>query len=545
LAGRQVSDIEAHIRQVFTWTGATVFLVAIAGVKVLHEFGHAYQAVSRGLRVQVMGVAFFALLPLFYSDITDAWRLRRRADRIMVDLGGLLVELTIAVYATALWCFLPDGPARTVTFAIATSSWVLSLLVNLNPFMRFDGYYLLADSLGIHNLQHRAFAMGRWAMRRALFGLDDPVPEKFDAPTHNVLIAYAYGAWVYRLFLYLAISLFVYSIFFKLAGIFLLLASVGALVVKPVLLEVRYWIDASDRITVSRRSLVTLGVVLIALAAFFWPMSTRIYVPAVLEEARQQSLFAPQAARLEAVFVVEGQSVARGDPLFHFYDPELPARIAQSQTRIAMHNARLLTAAGDAIERAERIVIARILEEEKENLSALLEQQDSLTVIAPMDGQVREISTDIDPGTWYRRAHFLGLIIQPGSLAVRGFISEVDLERLDPTKGANFIADEPSIPALRLDHLEVSDYAVDRLPDGYLARPYGGSIAVASSEPRELLVAGVLYPVLGTPQSEGNGGRMVEDRVQRGVIVMRSVPQSFAYRIGKRLAQVVVRELGF
>lgn len=545
LASRQLSDIEAHVRQAFSWAGAAVFFAAIAVVKVLHEFGHAYQAISRGLRVPVMGVAFFAFLPLLYTDVTDAWRLRRRSDRLMVDLGGVLVELTIAVYATLFWCFLPDGPARTVTFAIATSSWVLSLLVNLNPFMRFDGYYLLSDSLGIQNLQHRAFALGKWAMRRWLFGLDDPVPEKFDPATHRGLIAYAYGTWIYRFFLFIAISLLVYSMFFKLAGVSLLLVSVAAFIVKPVLMEVRFWIGARDRILGSRRSLVTLTVALILLAAFFWPMSKRIYVPAVLEEARQHAIFPPEATRLDAVFVAEGDTVAGGDPLFQFSDPELPSRIDQSQTRIAMHNARLLSAAGDATERAQGTVIARVREEETENLSALQDRQDGLLVVATLDGQVRELSPDLDPGAWYPRSHLLGRIIDPGSLAVRGFISDADLQRLDPSRGADFIADELSIPRLKLDSFEVSDYSVDRLPDGYLARPNGGTIAVSSPEPGDLLVAGVWYPVSGRPQFDGGADWLVDDRVQRGVIVMHSKPQSFAYRVGNRIAKVVIRELEF
>lgn len=545
LASRQLADIEAHIRQAFSWSGAAVFLGAIALVKVLHELGHAYQAIGRGLRVPVMGVALFAFLPLLYTDTTDAWRLRRRRDRVMVDLGGVLVELAVAIYATLLWCFLPDGAARTIFFAIATSSWVMSLVVNLNPFMRFDGYYLLSDSLGIQNLQQRAFALGRWALRRLLFGLDDPVPEQLDKSTRRGLIAYAYWVWIYRFFLFIAISLFVYSIFFKLAGIFLLSVAVAAFIVKPLLLEIRFWIEARDRIRVSRRSIATMSLALIFIAIFLWPISTRIYVPAVLEEIHQQTVFPPEAARLDAVFVAEGDIVARGDPLFEFFDLELPLRIEQSQTRIAMLNARLLSAAGDATERAEKTVTARSLEEETEYLSALQERQDSLLVLASTDGQVRELATDLDPGVWYSRTHLLGKIITSGWLSVRGLISEADLQRLDTSKGANFIADELSIPVLRVDGFDVSDFAVDRLHDGYLSRRNGGAIAVSPSESGEFLVAGVWYPVSGRLQIEGTPDWLEDDRVQRGVIVMSSKPQSYASRLGRRIAKVIIREIDF
>ncbi len=109
---------------------------------------------------------------------------------------------------------------------------------------------------------------------------------------------------------------------------------------------------------------------------------------------------------------------------------------------------------------------------------------------------------------------------------MRGFVNETDLQRLDPSRGADFIADELSIPRLKLESFEVSDFSIDRLPDGYLARPNGGTIAVSSPEPGDLLVAGVWYPVSGRPQIDGGADWLVDDRVQRGVIVMHSKPQS-------------------
>lgn len=545
LASRQQASLEAHFQQAFTWAGAALFAVAIALVKALHELGHAYQALRRGLRVPVMGVAFFVFLPLLYTDITDAWRLRNRRDRIMVDLGGIFVELTIAIYATVFWCFLPDGPTRTIAFAIATSSWVLSLLVNLNPFMRFDGYYLLADTLGIQNMQNRAFALGKWALRRGLLGLMDPAPEVLPTGMRRFLIVYAYGVWIYRFFLFVGISVLVYAMFFKLAGAILLVVSVTAFIAKPIFRELAFWFGARDRIWGSWRAALTLVVLGGALLAFFWPMSTRIHVPAVLEEARQQSVFPPEAAQLGEVFVAEGQRVAAGDPLFRFTDPELPARIEQSKTRIALQDARILSGAGDLLERAEGTVLARVRDEESETLSALQDRQSRLLVIAAMDGEVRELSTDLTVGTWFPRTHLLGRIIDHGALSVRGFINEDDLGRLDLSKDAVFMADEVTIPPLDIDNIDVSDFAIDRLPDGYLARPNGGPIAIASADGSDLLVAGVWYQANGDLSIDGAAPALRDDRVYRGVIVMHSQPHSLASRIAHRIAKVVIRELEF
>ena len=82
------------------------------------------------------------------------------------------------MFATLAWSFLPDGPVRGAAFILATSSWISTLLLNLSPFMRFDGYFVLSDWLEMPNLHGRAFAIARWWLREQLFGLGDPPPEE-------------------------------------------------------------------------------------------------------------------------------------------------------------------------------------------------------------------------------------------------------------------------------------------------------------------------------------------------------------------------------
>ena len=91
----------------------------------------------------------------------------------------MTAELCCAALAICAWGFLPDGPARSVAFLVATTTWVTTVLLNLSPFMRYDGYYVLSDWLEVPNLHARSFALARWWMRETLFGFGDPVPEEF------------------------------------------------------------------------------------------------------------------------------------------------------------------------------------------------------------------------------------------------------------------------------------------------------------------------------------------------------------------------------
>jgi putative peptide zinc metalloprotease protein len=138
--------------------GALAFGVALFFAKFCHEFGHAFMAKRAGCRVQSMGVAFMVLLPMFYTDVSDAWRVNDRRARLLIGAGGVLAELLLACIALLVWSLLPDGPARTAAFMLASATWITTLVVNLNPFMRFDGYFLLSDLWEVDNLQGRAFA---------------------------------------------------------------------------------------------------------------------------------------------------------------------------------------------------------------------------------------------------------------------------------------------------------------------------------------------------------------------------------------------------
>ena len=163
----------------FNWQGLTYYIAALVGVKIAHELGHALVAKSFGLRVSSMGVALLVLFPVLYTDNTDAWRLTDQRKKLRIVLAGLLVELHIAMLALFSWGILDDGPMKSAAFFLATTSILGSLLVNLSPFMRFDGYYAMADFMGIQNLQPRAFELARWQLRQWLFGLPENAPEPF------------------------------------------------------------------------------------------------------------------------------------------------------------------------------------------------------------------------------------------------------------------------------------------------------------------------------------------------------------------------------
>ena len=200
LTSRQWPAFVNTFHDVFSFEGEVYFVLSLILLKSAHELGHALTAVRFGCYVTNMRVAFMLMTPLLYPDVTDSWRPSSRRQRLLIGVAGIAVEIAVACIATFLWVFLPDGPARGIAFMVATTGWVLSIAFNLNPCMKFDGYYLLADLIRIDNLQPRAFALGRCKVRRILFGQISEPPELLSRRMRNGLIFYAWTTWLTRRF---------------------------------------------------------------------------------------------------------------------------------------------------------------------------------------------------------------------------------------------------------------------------------------------------------------------------------------------------------
>ena len=349
LATRQWDAFVATGLGLLDWEGAFILAACVPFVKTAHEMGHAYMATRYNVRVPTMGVAFMVLAPFLYSDVTDAWRLSSRWQRLAIDCAGLLVELMIAATALFLWIFLPPGSFRTAVFALATTSLLLGLALNLNPFMRFDGYHILADFLGIPNLQTRAMVMGRWALREVLFGLGAPMPEQMSRNRMLAMAIYAYAIWIYRFFLFLGIAVLVYHFAFKALGIILFLIEIIWFVLLPIAQEILRWWKGRDYVVSTRRATVTFSIAGFAFLAFILPLPTSLMVPVVATARVDAMIFARAPGRVTSIHVVEGQSVKTGDELVRMVAPDLSAQLQQAEAQLVLKRIRLARAAANAI----------------------------------------------------------------------------------------------------------------------------------------------------------------------------------------------------
>ncbi|MET0849451.1 MAG: biotin/lipoyl-binding protein, partial [Pseudomonas sp.] len=327
LVSRDWQRFIATFPHLFSLGGALAFGVALFFAKLCHEFGHAFMAKRAGCRVQSMGVAFMVLLPMFYTDVSDAWRVNDRRARLLIGAGGVLAELLLASIALLVWSLLPDGPGRTAAFMLASATWITTLVINLNPFMRFDGYFLLSDFWEVDNLQGRAFALCRWRLREFLFGYGAAAPEPWSPKMQRRLLIWGYGAWLWRAALFFGIALAVYHLFFKVLGIFLMLVELVWFIFLPIMSEWRQWWARREQAHAPRvllSGLALFGLLLMLVV----PWRSAVELPTMLEAGRASALHAPVAARVKTVNVHDGEAVAQGQVLIELESPDLDSRQA-------------------------------------------------------------------------------------------------------------------------------------------------------------------------------------------------------------------------
>lgn len=540
LASRQWDDFLHTTDFLFSWQGALYFGLALLIVKSLHELGHAYTAVRYGCYVPTLGIAFMMLTPLLYTDVTDAWKLRDRRQRLWIDSAGIIVELAIALIATFLWAFLPDGPMRSAAFMLASAGWIMSLAINLNPFMRFDGYYILAELLGIENLQSRAFALARWRLREILFGLGKPCPENLSPSLVTWLTLWGWATWIYRLFLFIGIAILVYTYFFKVLGIALFVFEIVFLVARPIAQEIGEWYKMRERISKSRRTAITAAVTIAAVCAVIIPWSGNVQVPAVARLGETQPIHARRPAYLETVHVKVGQKVKQGQLLFTLSSDEIDNQIAIVDTREKLVRLRLSRRNVDDIDREESLILQRQLLALTTQRAGLIKERENLRLKAPIAGRVLELDREFHGGRWIKPADRLALIGKPSSFQITGFISENDIWRVEAGTKGQFVPDSPFDPATDVSVRDIAVSGVHDLNILSLASLYGGPISTKRDKQDRLVPSQAHYRVsLDPTASFGTGHTTV-----RGIVHLEGRPESLLARVWRRSLTVLVRESG-
>jgi len=541
LVARRWDEYLDTFSYLFSIEGAVYFALTLSALKVVHELGHAFTAKRYGCRVPSMGVAFLVLWPVLYTDVTESWKLASRGQRLAVGVSGVMTELTCAVFATLAWSFLPDGPLRSAAFLVSTTTWVSTVLINLSPFMRFDGYFVFSDWLEMPNLHQRAFSLARWWLRELLLGLGDPPPEDLPPGRRAFVIAFAFCTWAYRLSLFLGIAALVYHFTVKLVGIGLMAVEIGYFIARPIWIETAAVWKLRGKLRPGRGPVLSAAVVLLLLLGLIAPWRSAVEAPALLRSDHQEKVFAPeQGTRIAAIHVSEGAIIAKGAPLIELESPDLTFKLEQARTDVSVLQWQIQTqgVAPDLLARS------RVAEHEYDAAYAqyrsLADIAARLQVVAPMTGRVVDVADDLRPGLWVAPKTRLFSVVDADHSEIDAYVYEADVHRIAIGSTATFYPDGGFVSSLDARVTTIDRATTRQLPETYLASRFGGAIPVRETPQGELVPERAVYRIVLAPEHDAEAPA----RVLRGRLVIKGSAESLAARAWRSVLAVLVRESG-
>jgi putative peptide zinc metalloprotease protein len=450
-------------------------------LKLAHEFGHACATRVWGGEVHEMGMMLLVFMPVPYVDASAASAFRETHRRVVVGAAGMLVETFIASIALFFWLEAEHSVLRAVLYDIMLIAGVSTVVFNINPLLRFDGYYMLADLLQMPNLRQRGQQYLTYLVEARLFGLRGA---DFDAPSRERgwLALFTVASFIYRVLVMIGIALFVATQYF-IVGVALALWTAGASIVWPLFKAVRYlgWNTKLGRRR-NRALAISAGSAAFALLLLF-------AVPLPLWTNAQGVTWAPEDALVHAradgfvrrVATDPGTWVKRGRLLIETDDPQLAPRIRALEAQLRLLEIR--AQAELAVDRVRREITFEEMKSVRADLALTRERFADLAVSSPADGVfVLDGGQDL-PDRYFRKGQLVAFVVSPTTATVRVLVSQddVDLVRSRTTavevKIAGRLGD--TLPAKLRREVPAGS---QRLPNAALSTAGGGLVA---TDPRQ------------------------------------------------------------
>lgn len=467
------------------WLGATW-----VALKIVHEACHAVACKRLGGDVHQVGFAWLVFVPVAYVDVTSSWRLTNKWRRATVAAAGMYGELLLA--ALAIWLrHLSHSPIvdRWTCQAILLAS-VSTLLFNINPLMRFDGYYILADLAEIPNLYSIAPQRLANLVRRILFGptADDGTADRDESSMRRVaILTYAMAAWVWRIFVSASIM---FALAFWLRGLGVLLAVFAAAtwLLLPALrttrsIAARLWASPVQRWNFVVRGAVLFGVPGFVLAFAPWPLADR--APGYVEFSPPTYVRVQTAGFLRDVLVADGQPVQVGQVLAMLENEPLAAEIVALEIDIAQTEIRARLRFQEEDLAAYQVELAK-LDAFQERLAEKRAEAEKLTLRATATGTLIAPRLQSRRDAFVPRGEELAVIGEPNRKEFRILVPQDELEvfteRVGQEVSLTVNGREQPIEAARLE--QIRPRAVVQAEHPGLLASAGGPLAVIAATSR-------------------------------------------------------------
>ena len=418
-----------------TW--GDIFILYALGMFIvaLHEFAHAHACKRCGGRVTAMGFALVFLTPAFYTDTTEGSALGTRSERLVIALAGIWSELMLCAIATPIWwASAPDTLLHNSAYFIMMFTGIMSLIINWNPLMKLDGYYMLCEIMAIPDLKEDSTAFVSAWVKKHIWRLPVEVPY---VPERRRLgfAVYALLSGAYSYTVLYVVARFAGNIVrnFSPEWGFIPEIAVALMIFRP---RIRLlgnfmkfvYLDKKDRIfawfTPSHTLLFATGVAfLLALPVWHESVSGKC----LLEPVRTAIVRARVPGLVTGINAVEGESVTQGVPLATLRNLPLQSEYEHTRAQFLIASDFVKAAAlhhtdyGVALKEHEYLN-ARLTQSSQRNAELSLTSSISGTVMTPRVGDLI--------GRYMTEGSPVLEVADLSTLRARLYISEYDLHKV-------------------------------------------------------------------------------------------------------------------
>lgn len=484
-------------------------------VKIVHEIGHAFAVRRYGGEVHALGIMFMILTPFPYTDATAAWSFSSKWKRILVSSAGMIFELFIASIAVMVWAKTGDGVIHSLAYNMIFVASVSTLLFNLNPLLRYDGYYMLSDLLDTPNLQQQAKLQSTYTLERYAFGKKDATPVAFTKKEGIFLGTYAIASTIYRFLIFGGILVFISTKLLFLA-IIMAIFFVGSWAIYPVYKFFKYLFTspALSRVRGRAISVCTLFAVIVSAFWVYVPFPFAFKASGILKAIDFAYVVNPTTGVVTHLGHPSGTRVAKGDTLLILDNKELRFELAQYEAALTEAKTEYSKALNEL--QADLEPIEKRIAAYSHKVQHIKQQLNDLIVRAQF--QATWVSPDADDfmGRCMPRGTQIGQLINSDNFHFLSVITQREIGEL--------FSQKPKSAAVRLrgqsfDEIPVTSFTTipmeqNKLPSSALGFLGGGDIAVSPSDSSGRSVTEPFYEVranIGTSEAllmHGRSGKI-------------------------------------
>ena len=389
LVVKRFADFSDPIATMAATSNLFVLWALLLGLKIIHEFGHAYACRHFGAAVPEMGAYFLMGSPCAYMDASDSWNLNSRRQRLIVAVGGMYFESWFAMLGVLVFCMTEPSLVNSVALYSVVLSTLVTIGFNANPLMKYDGYYALCDVLGRPLLREDATFEFQRLVKRVLFGLK--IESRVERKTERIgLITFGLACSLYRLTIAISIAT-VLGMFVPVLGSLVLVAYVGSTLLKMLKAGIVY-LKTSPEIADRRQkawgaSAAVFAAMLLCTTLIPVPGMTR--TEGVVVPQTQHVAYATVPGFVEACEVRNGTEVNAGATLVKLSNRDIDIAVTQNRTRVRDLELQLVNEIAGANPAVS--ITQQELHQAREALADAEELQSQLTIVAPGEGTLSRV----------------------------------------------------------------------------------------------------------------------------------------------------------